>query len=68
MRIGEKVGTHTSPQREVRKAGERVERPIPVHIPEKIPAKAEWNVEWRFMYGIDRAIMKDYIVFGSAVS
>jgi hypothetical protein len=37
MRIGKTIKIVTSPKRDARKAGERVERPIPVKIPEKVP-------------------------------
>jgi hypothetical protein len=37
MRIGKTIKIVTSPKRDARKAGERVEKPIPVKIPEKVP-------------------------------
>ena len=40
MRIGKTIKVVTSPKRDVRKAGEKVEKPIPVKIPEKAPATA----------------------------
>jgi hypothetical protein len=61
MRIGKTIKVVTSPRRDVRKAGERVEKPIPVKIPEEVPVKAEWKVEWRMMYGVRATSQSAYL-------
>lgn len=41
MKIGKTIEVVTSPKREIRKAGEKVEKPIPVELPVKNPQKAD---------------------------